>query len=49
MVPIGWIIGIGVVVMILAVILIYNSLVRLKVRVENAWSQIDVQLKRRYD
>jgi Uncharacterized conserved protein len=27
----------------------YNRLVRLRVRVENAWSQIDVQLKRRYD
>ncbi len=27
----------------------YNSLVRLKVRVKNAWSQIDVQLKRRHD
>ena len=27
----------------------YNSLVALKVRVENAWSQIDVQLKRRHD
>ncbi|MFH0876953.1 MAG: LemA family protein [Candidatus Omnitrophota bacterium] len=27
----------------------YNSLVGLKVRVDNAWSQIDVQLKRRYD
>lgn len=30
-------------------IAIYNSLVRLKVRVEEAWSDIDVQLKRRYD
>jgi LemA protein len=28
---------------------IYNSLVRLKKRMENAWAQIDVQLKRRYD
>lgn len=27
----------------------YNLLIRLKVRVENAWSQIDVQLKRRHD
>src|SRR5207244_260966 len=26
-----------------------NRLVRLRVRVENAWSQIDVQLRRRYD
>ncbi|MFZ5801481.1 MAG: LemA family protein [Candidatus Omnitrophota bacterium] len=28
---------------------VYNRLVALKVRIENAWSQIDVQLKRRHD
>ena len=28
---------------------IYNSLVKLRNRVKNAWSQIDVQLKRRHD
>ena len=28
---------------------IYNSLVRLKVQSENAWADIDVQLKRRHD
>ncbi len=28
---------------------IYNSLIRLRNRVKNAWSQIDVQLKRRHD
>jgi LemA protein len=28
---------------------IYNSLVQLKVRADGAWSDIDVQLKRRYD
>ncbi len=27
----------------------YNGLVRLRAQVKNAWSQIDVQLKRRYD
>jgi LemA protein len=27
----------------------YNRLIRLRVRCENAWSQIDVQLRRRYD
>ena len=27
----------------------YNRLVRTRVRAENAWSQIDVQLRRRYD
>src|SRR3990167_3475592 len=36
-------------VIVLGIIYIYNSLVRLKVQVENAWSQIDVQLKRRAD
>jgi len=32
-----------------AVVFIYNRLVVLRNRVDNAWSQIDVQLKRRYD
>jgi LemA protein len=27
----------------------YNGLVKLRNRIENAWAQIDVQLKRRYD
>lgn len=31
------------------VIGIYNTLVRVRNRVQNAWSQIDVQLQRRYD
>ena len=31
------------------VIMIYNGLVQLRVRSENAWSDIDVQLKRRHD
>jgi len=34
---------------VLFVIGIYNSLVRLRNQVKNAWSQIDVQLKRRHD
>ena len=33
----------------LAVVGIYNGLVRLNVRADNAWSDIDVQLKRRHD
>ncbi len=32
-----------------AVIGAYNSLVRLRVQAENAWADVDVQLKRRYD
>ena len=36
-------------VLILIVFGIYNSLIRTRNNVENAWSQIDVQLKKRYD
>src|SRR6202050_2899055 len=35
--------------LVIFVITIYNGLVRLKVQCDNAWSDIDVQLKRRYD
>jgi LemA protein len=35
--------------LIFGVIGIYNALVRLRNQVNNAWSQIDVQLKRRHD
>lgn len=34
---------------VVAVIGMYNGLVKLKVQCDNAWSDIDVQLKRRYD
>jgi LemA protein len=37
------------VLLILFVIGMYNALVRLRNQVDNAWSQIDVQLKRRHD
>lgn len=37
------------VLLIFYVIGIYNGLIRLRVQVENAWAQIDVQLKRRHD
>ena len=36
-------------VVILFVVSMYNSLVKLRNQVKNAWSQIDVQLKRRHD
>jgi LemA protein len=46
----GWWIALGIlVILVLAVILIFNRLVRLRNRVDNGWSQIDVQLRRRYD
>ncbi|HSV26528.1 MAG TPA: LemA family protein [Sedimentisphaerales bacterium] len=38
-----------IVVLALFIIGMYNSLVGLRNRVDNAWSQIDVQLKRRHD
>ncbi len=34
---------------IFVIISMYNSLIRLRNQVKNAWSQIDVQLKRRHD
>jgi len=43
-----WIVGVGVILAIWFVGL-YNGLVRLKNIVEEAWAQIDVQLKRRHD
>ena len=46
----GLAIGLGVVLFIvLGGIYYYNGLVTRRVRCRNAWSQIDVQLKRRYD
>jgi len=36
-------------VILLYIIIAYNSLIVLRTRINNAWSQIDVQLKRRYD
>jgi len=44
-----WIIVAIIAILIIAVIAVYNSLVTLRQRVKNAWSQIDVQLQRRFD
>lgn len=44
-----WIIVAVVVVLAVVVIAIYNGLVKTRVRVEEAWSDITVQLKRRLD
>jgi LemA protein len=38
-----------VVLLLLVVVAMYNRLVRLRNRTENSWSQVDVQLRRRYD
>ena len=44
-----WIILIIVVLLVIFIVAMYNSLVTLRMRVKNAWSQIDVQLQRRFD
>jgi LemA protein len=44
-----WIVLGAVLLIALYAIVQYNGLVRLRNRIENAWSQIDVQLQRRYD
>ncbi|MCI8700391.1 MAG: LemA family protein [Clostridia bacterium] len=46
---IGWIILAIVVVIVLYIISTYNGLKTLEKRVGNGWSQIDVQLQRRFD
>ena len=45
------VVGIAVLLLLLAVfvVVLYNRLVRLRNRTENAWAQVDVQLRRRYD
>jgi LemA protein len=45
----AWVIVGAVAVLVLATVLVYNRLVALRARVDNGWSQIDVQLRRRYD
>src|ERR671933_261540 len=40
---------VAVVLLLLLVVGMYNRLVRLRNRSENAWAQVDVQLRRRYD
>ena len=42
-------IGAVIVLLVLFFVFAYNSLVTMRLRIDNAWSQIDVQLKKRYD
>ncbi len=44
-----WLLAGAGVLVVLACALLYNRLVKLRNRVDNAWSQVDVQLRRRYD
>ena len=46
---IEWIVGIIIVAILGWLLLAYNGFVQLKNRIDNSWSQIDVQLKRRFD
>lgn len=43
------IVGIAAIIFLVFFILIYNKLIRIRTLVSEAWSGIDVQLKRRYD
>jgi len=46
----AWYFIVGIVVVLIIIFIVtYNKLVRLRNQVKNAWAQIDVQLKRRYD
>ena len=45
----NWIILVIVVLIVLYIIKLYNDLVSLRQKVKNGWSQIDVQLQRRFD
>ena len=44
-----WILLGIVVVLVVLIVAVYNSLITLRQRVKNSWSQIDVQLQRRFD
>ncbi|MHB1325699.1 MAG: LemA family protein [Thermoleophilia bacterium] len=44
-----WIIIAVVVLLVGGIVVLYNSLVRQRNKVDNSWKQIDVQLKRRHD
>jgi LemA protein len=46
---VGIVIAVVVVLVLLVLVAMYNKLVRLRNRAENAWAQVDVQLKRRHD
>jgi len=43
------VVAVVLVLLVLFVIAAYNALIRLRNQVDNSWSQIDVQLKRRHD
>src|SRR5947209_16875084 len=44
-----WIIIVVIILIVLAAVATYNGLIQSRNRTDEAWAQIDVQLKRRYD
>jgi len=44
-----WIVLIIIAVLVFVLVGLYNSLITLRNRADNAWAQVDVQLRRRYD
>jgi LemA protein len=44
-----WIVIALLVLLGIAIVVLYNRLVRLRNRAENSWAQVDVQLRKRYD
>lgn len=46
---VGIVLAAALVLLVVIIIAIYNGLIRKRVDTDNAWSQIDVQLRRRYD
>lgn len=44
-----WIVGIGAVIAVIYAVMVYNKMIVLRNRVDEAWSDVEVQMKRRYD
>jgi len=44
-----WIVVIIIAILVFVLVGLYNSLISLRNRADNAWAQVDVQLRRRYD
>jgi LemA protein len=44
-----WIVLIVILLLVVGGVLLYNGLVGARIRVDNAWADVDVQLKRRYE
>lgn len=49
MVTVGIIVAVIVVAVLIGCVVLYNNLVTLRNRVDNAWDQVEVQLQRRFD